>query len=455
MRLFGPLGLVVCICSVSRAQNPVTLQQAVDRAIANYPTVRISNEEAAAAAAGIALARTAYLPRADFIGQVNRATRNNVFGLLLPQSVIPSISGPVLGTNNLTNVWGSAVGFLVSWEPFDFGQRQANVAAAEATRDRANASVARTKFDIAAMTADAYLTILAAQETLKAAKAQVERSRAVDVIIGALVKAQLRPGVDGSRNRAEMALAQTQVIQAEQAIRVARATLKQLTGVDITPVAGPLLQLPKDLQSAQNVAQNPYAKEQEAAVAEAEARRVALDRAYFPKFSVQGSSYARGTGANPDGSTGGALAGIGPNIQNWALGFAVTFSAMDLPSLRIRKEIEQHHQLAERARYDQLLADLNARLEKAWAALEGARRVAGEIPVQLEAARAAEQQATARYKAGLATFVDVADAQRVLTQTDIDDSLSKLNVWRAMLAVSAAQGDLQPFLERTSLEQTR
>ena len=59
------------------------------------------------------------------------------------------------------------------------------------------------------------------------------------------------------------------------------------------------------------------------------------------------------------------------------------------------------------------------------------------------------QQATARYRSGLATFVDVADAQRILTQTEIDDSLAKLNVWRAMLSVSAAQGDLQPFLERT------
>jgi outer membrane protein TolC len=300
------------------------------------------------------------------------------------------------------------------------------------------------------MTADAYLTLLAAQQTLQAAKAQVDRSRAVDVIIGALVKAELRPGVDASRNRAELALAQTQVIQAEQAIRVARATLKQLTGADVTPVAGPMLQLPTDLQSAQNVAENPFAKEQEAAVAEAQARRATLDRAYFPRFSLQGSSYVRGTGANPDGTTGGALAGIGPNIQNWALGFTVNFSAMDLPSLRVRKEIELHRQLAETAKYDQILVDLTARLEKAWAALEGARRISGELPAQLEAARAAEQQATARYKSGLATFVDVADAQRFLTQTEIDDSLAKLNVWRAMLSVSAAQGDLQPFLERTN-----
>src|SRR4051794_34222560 len=111
----GLLWVVVSAGSVLAAQTPTTLQEAAELAVANYPSIRISTEQAAAAAAGIALARTAYLPRADFVGQVNRATRNNVFGLLLPQSVIPSISGPVLNTNDFTNVWGSAMGFLVSW----------------------------------------------------------------------------------------------------------------------------------------------------------------------------------------------------------------------------------------------------------------------------------------------------------------------------------------------------
>ncbi len=84
---------------------------------------------------GFRLARTAYLPQIDALAQANRATRNNVFGLLLPQSVIPSISGPVLGTNNFGTVWGSAVGALVTWEPFDFGLRRANVAVADAAQD--------------------------------------------------------------------------------------------------------------------------------------------------------------------------------------------------------------------------------------------------------------------------------------------------------------------------------
>jgi len=441
--------LLAAVLTAACFGEPLSLSQAVQKALENYPSIRVSDEQLAAAAAGINLARTAFLPRADVLGQINRATRNNIFGLMLPQAVIPSISGPVLGTNNFTNVWGSAVGFLVSWEPFDFGLRQANVAAAEASQRRAAAALERTKFEVSVLAADAYLTLMAAEQTLNAAKAQVARTESIDRIVEALVKAELRPGADASRNKAEVAIARTQVIQAEEAIRTARVTLRQLTGTDVTVAAGPLLQTPGDLQQQRNAASNPMAKEQEAVVAEAEARRKALDHAYVPRFYAQASSYARGSGANLDGTTGGALAGLGPDVQNWALGFTAQFSLMDLPSLRVRKEIEEHRRKMESARYDQLLIDLNAKLEQAVARLEAARRIAAELPAQLEAAHASEQQAAARYKSGLATLIEVADAQRVLTQTEIDDSLAKLSIWRAMLAVAAAQGDLQPFLEST------
>src|SRR5919205_3132350 len=127
------------------AQEPsaLTLDEAVQGALRNYPAIRVSQEQMNAAAAGIRLARTAYLPRVDALAQANRATRNNVFGLLLPNSVISPISGPVLGTNNFGTVWGSAIGALVTWEPFDFGERQANVAAATAARNQAQATLKR------------------------------------------------------------------------------------------------------------------------------------------------------------------------------------------------------------------------------------------------------------------------------------------------------------------------
>jgi outer membrane protein TolC len=79
--------------------------------------------------------------------------------------------------------------------------------------------------------------------------------------------------------------------------------------------------------------------------------------------------------------------------------------------------------------------------------LEGSRRVAANTPVQVSAARAAPQQATARYQAGLGTIDQVAEAQRLLAQAEVENALARLSVWRAHLAEAKAQGDLKPFLD--------
>src|SRR5215831_3151580 len=176
------------------AQPPaLTPAQAVETALKNYPAIRVSEEQIQAAAAGITLARTAYLPRVDALAQANRATRNNVFGLLLPNSVFPSMSGPVIGSNNSGTVFGSALGALVTWEPFDFGLRRANIAAAGAARAQSEASLKRTQFEIAIAAADAYLTLAAAQDTVRAAQAGVDRAAAIAKTITALTGANLRP----------------------------------------------------------------------------------------------------------------------------------------------------------------------------------------------------------------------------------------------------------------------
>jgi len=438
--LFLPLSLLA---------QTYTVDQAVATALEKYAGVRVSSEKVTEASQAINLARTAYLPQADFLAQANRATRNNVFGMLLPQSTLPGISGPPLAENSMTNVWGTAVGFLVSWEPFDFGLRAAKVNAATAHQRSAEAALTRTKFEIAAGAADGFLTVLAAEQIVRAAAAAVVRAKTLEEIVGAQVRAELRPGVDAMRTKAEVALAEGQQIQSEQAVAMAKASLSQFLMVsEFTAAPGALLDTPPAAILAQaDLRAHPVAKERSALVEESQAKQKMLDKAYYPKFNLQGSTYARGTGANPNFTTGGAFSGLGPNIVNWGAGLTVTFPAMALPGLRIQRGIDASQTRAEQQRLEQVVQDLAAKLARANAQLTGARRLVEKIPVQLEAARAAELQATARYKAGLGTIVEVAEAQRLLAQTEIDESLAKLAIWRAMLAVSTAQGDIEPFLK--------
>jgi outer membrane protein TolC len=435
----------------------LTIGQAVESALRNYPSIRVSQEQITAAAAGIQLARTAYLPRIDMLAQANRATRNNVFGLLLPQpqGTIPSMSGPVIGSNNLGTAWGSAIGTLVTWEPFDFGLRKAGMTAATAARTRQVAALKQMQFEVTAATADAYVTLIAAEETSRAAQAGVERAEALSRTINALVNAQLRPGADASRAQAELAAARTQFIQAQQAADVSRANLSQFVGLEpaqITVSAPKLLELPPQPAVAPlDTAANPLSVEQSAVVEQLKAQLRNLERSYFPRFYLQGAAYARGTGAEVNGTNLGGLNGLAPTTQDYALGFTVTFPVTDRASIRAREAGQSATIRAEMARYQQITTDLKARWNVAVATLGGARSVAANTPVQVAAARAATAQATARYQSGLGNIDEVAEAQRLLAQAEIDDALARLAVWRALLGIATAAGDLQPFLAEASL----
>ncbi len=431
----------------------LTITQAVEDALQNYPSIRVTQEQMNAAAAGIRLAQTAYLPRVDGLAQMNRATRNTFYGLLLPQGIIPGVDG--VPANNLGSVWDSGVGVLVTWQPFDFGLRAANVATATAARNQAQASINRTRYDVSIATADAFLTVVAAQQTAQAARAAVNSWQILLKSIHALVAAQLRPGADESRVEAELAVAQTQLAQAEQAIDVARSTVAQFVGVDLSQLnvrPGELAeQLPPDHpEPPLETAANPLAVEQNAAITQAQSQLKAIERTYYPQFLVQGLAAARGTGLLSDGARLGGLNGLAPTTQNYGVGLTVTFPAMDRFAIREQEAMHSANIRAGQAQYQLIATNLQAQFHAALATLTGARRVAANTPIEVSSARTALQQATARYRSGLAPIDEVAQAQRLLVQAQIDDALARLSVWRARLQVATARGDIQPFLDEAT-----
>jgi outer membrane protein len=429
---------------------PLTLEGAVDYALSHYPAVRTALERRTAASGGIGLARTAYLPTANGLWQGNRATRNNIFGLLLPQSVVPSISGPVLTSTSNRGAWGSAAGLLLSWEPLDFGYRRAEVDLATANERVASAGVEISRLDVGAGAANAFLAVVAAQQQVRAAQANVDRRQVFSRVVHALVNNQLRPGADASRSDAELAAARIALIQAQVQERVARAELADLLGMPTANLvldAAPLLQIPLGAMPGGNVTSNPEATAQNARVQETAAQVRAADRSYYPRFNLQGSISGRGTGANLDGSFAGGTTGLDLQRENWAAGLTASFPVLDIFAIRARKQIAEANQRAETARYQQTLQDLSAQVAEAQARLEGAIAIAQATPAELQSARDSESQARARYQAALANIVEVTEAQSLLVRAETEDAVAKLNAWRSLAALAVAQGDMNPFLQ--------
>ncbi len=361
--------------TLAQPAGPLALNDAVQLALRNYPAIKESRARAQAAEEGIGVARTAYLPRLDMVWQENRATTNNVFGLLLPQSVVPSISGPVLGTRSLgDSVWGSAAGVLLSWDALDFGQRKAGVDVARAQTSLAKTQTALTELDVASAAADAFLTVLAAEESVRAARANVERLTVFANNVRTLVQNQLRPGAEQSRAEAELAVANTQLSQAVQIAEVARASLADAIGAAGTSLElapGSLATLPQFTIEPPDVKTHPAALAGQAAVDVVRAREGALDRAYYPKVTLQSAFAGRGTGADAPGvpSYGN---GLWLQVPNWAVGASGTCPARDLFSINARKRVETQNELAESAHYERTMQALTTQDVKARALMKAA-----------------------------------------------------------------------------------
>jgi outer membrane protein TolC len=323
---------------------------------------------------------------------------------------------------------------------------QVDTLLAEAAQARATTDV--TRLLVAYAVADQFIDVISRAETVTAARVTVDRMRVLQTIIKALVDQELRPGADLSRANAELALASTQMIRAEQAEAVGRTALARALGaagekVQLTP--GRLLELAAG-EPATAAAKNPEVVEADAAVRASQARKRAVDLQYLPRLDLLGALWIRGSGlASP---TLGASPGLGivPDTPNWATGLCLTWPALELVAVRARSRVEAAQVKAAQARKTDVMQAVQSQIDAAREVLAASRRVAQNTPIALQAARDAEAQATARYKAGLATVDAVAEAERLLAQAEIDDAVARLNVRRGELLLARAVGDLAPFL---------
>ena len=433
--------------------QPLTLDAAITYAGEHYPSLRASAEQVRAAGAAVDVAHASYLPRLDALWQSNLGTANNLFGQVLPQSVIPALSGPVLPSASGDSVWGSATGALLSWEAVDFGLRDASVKAAQSGLARATADERLARLEVEATVANAFLAVVSADSAVAAAEADADRRGVLARSVHALADHELRPGAEASRGDAERAAAETRLIQAREAATLARITLGRALGVlgrTVTIDAAALVaRPPADDLAPPAATAHPLEAARAAAVEQARAQETILLRTDRPRLFLQGSVSARGSGASPTGGFDGGAGGLGLDRVNWATGVQLQLpNVFDFASLRARRAQAAATVNAERARYDEAILAIEGQRQTAAAMAAAARAVLANVPVQLAAARQSEAQARARYEAGLGDLVAVADAQNLLAQADAQDRLARVDAWRALLVEAVAGGDLAPFLDR-------
>ncbi len=436
--------------TMPRSGRTFGIAQAMDLALHNYPSIAAHESRQKAISTKISLARTEYLPKVDLFVQELRGSVNNVLGILFPPLSIPQVSGRTNAAVTFDSVWASNASAFSSWEIVDFGLRHQRVNVARAETDEAGAGVVVTRFQVASAAADAFFALLATEQEVLAQKANTDRMRVFSTSVHSMVNSELRPGVDASRADAELALATDKLIKAEQDREIRRAIFAETLGlagtyVDIEP--GPLLTIPAERTGPKLPAFefHPLALHQAAIIKTVQARQEVLKHEWRPRIYLEGAIFSRGSGTELRRSVN--RIGYLPSVPNWAVGLKAQFSVMDIFAIKAKERDVGSQVLQERSNYEEVMQILKSRDAQARALIDGSTRLAQNAPILLQAAQETEMRSRTRYGVGLCTVVDVAEAEKLLVQAQVNFRLAGLAVWKSYLAASEAHGDLSPFLQ--------
>lgn len=456
-RMLAALGLLANLLAGQAAvADRYTLRKAVEEAWSKYPSISAANAAIRAAESQVTVARDEYLPSASMHLEMTHATRNNILGTMLPNQTILPVTGLAPNGPSARGVFGTAMGVLVSWTAYDFGTRRARVALAEAGRDESRARLELVRYQLADQVADAWFRAVAAERAEQAAAASVARWKTALDAVDVLVKTGLRPGADASRLRAELARAEAEQLASQDLTRrflveVARylAEPERPLALEADWVLRPYAITTAGNAMEGNAVDHPLLALRAATISSLSSDAALAQREWLPKIALYSSVSGRGTGARNNGDFRDGAAGLYPDTGNWALGVGFTVDLFDWKRFRNRKEVRDHRVEEARSNETEASIALRAIVQQARVSLETARAIAAKTPETVNATRELLTQSEVRYRTGLGTITDVADAQRTLRQAEVDDTLAKVGVWRAAYGLAAARGDLADFLAKT------
>ena len=430
-----------------------TLEQALQYALDHYPTVRAALEQVNASDANVSVAKSAYLPRLDALWQSNRATANNIFGQVLPQSVIPAMSGPVLPSASSAERLGQRGGRAVlvgavrlrparRHGPSGGGRRRpcARRRSADAARRADTRSAPRS------------WPSSAPQQAVAAPRPTCERRDRARARGAHPRRQSAAPGRRGLARRCRAGRrADARDSGASGRSSWRRSTLARVLGDDDRPGRPSMRRRLLDRASAGDAradcrrATHPLAQSRQAAVDVARAQEDVLSRRRIGRGSICSRASSRAAAApNPNGQLDGGVDGLGLERANWAAGVQVVFpNVFDFASLRARRAAAAASTRAETRALRRGAADGD---QPAAGGGRDGRRRPGPSPRTRRCnsprrSRAKRRRAPATRPAWPAS--SKWPMRRACSRRPSTGRSSRaIDVWRALLAQAVAQGDL-------------
>lgn len=420
MRAALPVIAMMVLSTASPAfAAPVAMEDLVLRALSQSPSLQAARSTAAAQQEFEGVARSGYLPQVGVSAGLSQTT-----------SAAPGV--PAGDPFSLGNT-----GVTLRQSLWTFGKRPAATAQAAAQTESAEAQADLRAVEVAYGVRQAYLNWLQASGIEEQANEQVKVAETVLQQAQARVKAGLSAQLDVTRAQATMAQAQAALATAKAGTAQARRSLSAaigqtelLAGEPQFPAEPPIARAPlADLE--REALRHPSLKAFSAQVAQAEAATRAAQASGNPDLSVD-ASY-------------GLRARDFQGAPNWAAGLTFNWPLF-APAVNAQVRAAEGREDAAKATLETRRLEVLRDVDNAYLALEGARERLPAAQAALEAARANQAQAQGRYRAGVGSIIEVADAQSLLATAHAD--------WvRAQTSFHLAIADLQRAMGVTGVSQ--
>ena len=435
------------------AQNnsqSISLHDLLKQAETNYPLLKSKALDVQAAQKGIEISRSTFIPALDASYQVNRATYNNITGMVYPQFIIP-ISGPPSSGNNMNGAFGSAASLLLNWQPFTFGQRKAQVDYSKANYSYTTADDQNEIFQHKVKVINAYLDLLTATELVKVYEGNYLRAETNFSLARTLVVNGLKPGVDSALFKAEISRAKIELLNSRKLKQQSIIILSELLGSDVNVIVNDssyFIKLPS-LPVSPDSLKNPLFSLYNSNTELSKARKKMLDRTMMPTLGVWGTTYARGSDIQ-SGGTINSNDGLSFQRYNWGVGLQLSIPLLQVA--RIRPQLQQQEFLirSNEEKLNNISLQLRKQLEIADTTLNNVLAIAKESPMLFESASYSYKSLLSRYQSGLANYADLIQAQYLLIKAETENKTNFMGVWKALLYKAAVKGDLNIFLNQVN-----
>jgi len=423
-----------------------TMRQALDYAHAHQPAIRAALAQVSARIEDAKVATAQWLPAVGVTAQLYAMTANNTTATYLgaPYVDVPRIGGTAsAATGTLSPYASTLVGAGLTQEVFDFGrieaQRAAEDAQVEVERHRSDAE----RLDVDFGVEEAFYSVAASKAIVRASDEAYERSRVHRDLAKRGVDAGLRSPIELTRAEADLARFDVGRIKARGGVAVAQSVLAAAIGSSDAAVdasseplqPGDVPALPEAIALAQQ--RDPRLAETLARLKAAEQRTRAIGAELRPDVKLTATLTGRAGGAPPSSGHTATDDGWVPNVPNWDAGLVFSWPLFD-GTINARRNAAHTLEDVRRSDIDVITEQNLARVRQAYVEVQVARDALVALSNAVVAARANYEQANARFISGIGNAVELADAEAVRTNAEIQLALGQFEVGRARAAFGRA-----------------